>query len=40
MTLNTDQKVAKLEDDRLIGKDILAIADLIKNRQFIVKLNS
>lgn len=30
-------KVAKLEDDRLIGKDILAIADLIKTKQFIVK---
>lgn len=29
-------KVDKLEDDRLIGKDILAIADLIRERQFIV----
>ena len=28
-------KVAKLEDDRLIGDDILAIADLINNRKFI-----
>lgn len=27
-------KVAKLEDDRLIGDDILAIADLIKERKF------
>ena len=29
-------KVAKLEDDRLIGDDILAIAELIKTRKFIV----
>lgn len=29
-------KVSKLEDDRLIGKDMLAIADLINNRKFIV----
>jgi len=29
-------KVQKLEDDRLIGEDILAIADMIKQRQFIV----
>ena len=28
-------KVAKLEDDRLIGDDILAIADLINSRKFI-----
>lgn len=27
-------KVAKLEDDRLIGDDIIAIADLIKERKF------
>lgn len=27
-------KVAKLEDDRLIGEDILAIAELIRNRKF------
>lgn len=27
-------KVAKLEDDRLIGKDIVAIAELIKERKF------
>ena len=27
-------KVAKLEDDREIGKDILAIAELIRNREF------
>ena len=30
-------KVAKLKNDRLIGEDILAIAELIKTRQFIVK---
>lgn len=30
------EKVAKLEDDRLIGKDIHAIADLIRQRAFIV----
>ena len=29
-------KVEKLEDDRLIGEDILAIADLIRNRKFTV----
>lgn len=29
-------KVPKLEDDRLIGADILAIAELIKQRKFIV----
>lgn len=29
-------KVAKLEDDRLIGKDMLAIAELIKERKFVV----
>jgi len=29
-------KVQKLEDDRLIGDDILAIAELIKERKFIV----
>lgn len=29
-------KVAKLEDDRLIGKDILAIAELIRDRAFVV----
>lgn len=29
-------KVAKLEDDRLIGNDMLAIADLIRNREFVV----
>lgn len=29
-------KVAKLEDDRLIGKDILAIAELIRERAFVV----
>lgn len=29
-------KVDKLEDDRLIGEDILAIADLIRERKFIV----
>lgn len=29
-------KVAKLEDDRLIGKDMLAIAEMIINRQFVV----
>lgn len=29
-------KVAKLEDDRLIGEDILKIADLIKERKFFV----
>lgn len=29
-------KVEKLEDDRLIGKDMLAIAELIKSRSFIV----
>lgn len=28
------EKVAKLEDDRQIGKDILAIADLIRERKF------
>lgn len=27
------EKVTKLEDDRLIGKDILAIADLIRERK-------
>ncbi|MDO4224886.1 MAG: histidine ammonia-lyase [Bergeyella zoohelcum] len=30
-------KVAKLEDDRLIGEDILAIAEMIKQRLFNVK---
>lgn len=30
-------KVAKLEDDRLIGEDILAIGDLIRSRTFDVK---
>lgn len=29
-------KVAKLEDDRLIGQDMLAIAELIKARKFVV----
>ncbi len=29
-------KVAKLEDDRLIGNDMLAIAELIRERKFIV----
>ncbi|MCC2591028.1 histidine ammonia-lyase [Chryseobacterium sp. MFBS3-17] len=29
-------KVAKLEDDRLIGEDMLAIAEMIQNRQFVV----
>lgn len=29
-------KVAKLEDDRLIGEDILAIADLVRERKFVV----
>ncbi|SNV50258.1 Histidine ammonia-lyase [Chryseobacterium taklimakanense] len=29
-------KVAKLEDDRLIGNDMLAIAELIRNRKFVV----
>jgi histidine ammonia-lyase len=29
-------KVAKLEDDRLIGKDMLAIAELINERKFVV----
>lgn len=29
-------KVAKLEDDRLIGNDMLAIAELIRNREFVV----
>lgn len=29
-------KVAKLEDDRLIGQDMIAIADLIRERKFIV----
>lgn len=29
-------KVAKLEDDRLIGQDILAIAELINERKFVV----
>lgn len=29
-------KVAKLEDDRLIGQDMLAIAELIKERKFVV----
>ena len=29
-------KVAKLEDDRLIGEDILAVADLIRNQKFVV----
>jgi len=29
-------KVAKLEDDRLIGNDMLAIAELIRNRAFVV----
>ena len=29
-------KVAKLEDDRLIGNDMLAIAELIKERKFVV----
>ena len=31
-------KVDKLEDDRLIGQDILAIADLVKNRAFDVEV--
>lgn len=31
-------KVAKLEEDRLIGEDILAIAELVKNRKFIVTI--
>lgn len=29
-------KVTKLEDDRLIGNDMLAIAELIRNREFVV----
>lgn len=29
-------KVAKLEDDRLIGNDMLSIAELIRNREFVV----
>ena len=32
-------KVAKLEDDRLIGKDMHAIADLIRERKFIVDVD-
>ncbi len=31
-------KVAKLEDDRLIGKDMLAIAELIRERKFMVEV--
>ena len=29
-------KVTKLEDDRLIGEDMLAIAELINERKFVV----
>ena len=32
------EKVAKLEDDRLIGEDILTIAEMVKNRAFKVEV--
>lgn len=32
------KKVAKLEDDRLIGEDILTMVEMVRNREFIVQL--
>ena len=32
------KKVAKLEDDRLIGEDILTMVEMVRNREFILQL--
>ncbi len=32
------KKVAKLEDDRLIGEDIITMVEMVRNREFILQL--
>jgi histidine ammonia-lyase len=35
---NIRKKVTKLEDDRLIGEDIITMVEMVRNREFIVQL--